>query len=132
MPPFATSSMRRVAHTLDTQARYGRWQTAYRALKQRRPQMSDVWVRPAMHMRKLIATTPGISEADRAQLLVDATANVDRTLILLEHQQSTPRNFQNFDYLGDARDRLLDTSTTTPPAGAGGLARFSPRCGLQD
>ena len=30
-------------HTLDTQARYVRWQTAYRALKQRRPQMSDVW-----------------------------------------------------------------------------------------
>ena len=27
----------------DSQARYARWQTAYRALKQRRPQMSDVW-----------------------------------------------------------------------------------------
>ena len=62
----------------------------------------------ATHMRKLIASTPGITEADRAQLLVDATANVDRTLILLEHQQSTPRSFQNLDYLEDARDRLLD------------------------
>ena len=40
--------------------------------------------------------------------LTPHTANVDRTLILLEHQQSTPRSFQNLDYLEDARDRLLD------------------------
>ena len=37
------STTRREARTLDSQARYARWQTAYRALKQRRPQMSDVW-----------------------------------------------------------------------------------------
>ena len=33
----------REARTLDSQARYARWQQAYRALKQRRPQMSNVW-----------------------------------------------------------------------------------------
>ena len=37
------STTRREARRLDTQARHGRWQTAYRALKQRRPHMSDVW-----------------------------------------------------------------------------------------
>ena len=42
-PRYTPSTTRREAHTLDTQARYGRWQTAYRALKQRRPRMSDVW-----------------------------------------------------------------------------------------
>ena len=42
-PHYTPSTTRREAHTLDTQARYGRWQKAYRALKQRRPQMSDVW-----------------------------------------------------------------------------------------
>ena len=42
-PHYTPSTTLREAHTLDTQARYGRWQTAYRALKQRRPQMSDVW-----------------------------------------------------------------------------------------
>ena len=42
-PRYTPSTTRREAHTLDTQARYGRWQTAYRALKQRRPQMSNVW-----------------------------------------------------------------------------------------
>ena len=42
-PRYTPSTTRRTAHTLDTQARYARWQTAYRALKQRRPQMSDVW-----------------------------------------------------------------------------------------
>ena len=31
-----------------------------------------------------------------------------------------------------AAPRAERVSTTTPPAGAGGLARFSPRCGLQD
>ena len=42
-PRYTPSTTRREARTLDTQARYARWQTAYRALKQRRPQMSDVW-----------------------------------------------------------------------------------------
>ena len=42
-PRYTPSTTRREAHTLDTQARYGRWQTAYRALKRRRPRMSDVW-----------------------------------------------------------------------------------------
>ena len=39
-PRYTSSTARREARTLDTQARYARWQTAYRALKQRRPQMS--------------------------------------------------------------------------------------------
>ena len=42
-PHYTPSTTRREAHTLDTQARYARWQRAYRALKQRRPRMSDVW-----------------------------------------------------------------------------------------
>ena len=42
-PRYTPSTTRREARTLDTQARYERWQKAYRALKQRRPQMSDVW-----------------------------------------------------------------------------------------
>ena len=42
-PHYTPSTTRREAHTRDTQARYARWQRAYRALKQRRPQMSDVW-----------------------------------------------------------------------------------------
>ena len=42
-PRYTPNQARREARTLDTQARYARWQTAYRALKQRRPRMSDVW-----------------------------------------------------------------------------------------
>ena len=42
-PRYTPSTTRREARPLDTQARYVRWQKAYRALKQRRPQMSDVW-----------------------------------------------------------------------------------------
>ena len=42
-PHYTPSTTRREAHTRDTQARYARWHKAYRALKQRRPQMSDVW-----------------------------------------------------------------------------------------
>ena len=42
-PHYTPSTTRREAHTRDTQARYARWQKAYRALKQRRPHMSDVW-----------------------------------------------------------------------------------------
>ena len=42
-PHYTPSTTRREAHTRDTQARYARWQRAYRALKQRRPHMSDVW-----------------------------------------------------------------------------------------
>ena len=42
-PHYTPSTTRREAHMRDTQARYARWQTAYRALKQRRTQMSDVW-----------------------------------------------------------------------------------------
>ena len=42
-PRYTPITTRREAHARDTQARYARWQTAYRALKQLRPQMSDVW-----------------------------------------------------------------------------------------
>ena len=42
-PHYTPSTTRREAYTLDTQARYARWQTAYRALKQQHPRMSDVW-----------------------------------------------------------------------------------------
>ena len=42
-PRYTPSTTRREARTLDSQSRYARWQQAYRALKQRRPQMSDVW-----------------------------------------------------------------------------------------
>ncbi len=41
-PHYTPSTTRREAHTRDTQARYARWQKACRALKQRRPHMSDV------------------------------------------------------------------------------------------
>ena len=37
------NTARREARKLDTEARYRRWQTAYRRLKRRRPNMSDVW-----------------------------------------------------------------------------------------
>ena len=46
-PRYTPSTTRREARTLDSQARYARWQKAYRALKQRRPRMSDVWYAPA-------------------------------------------------------------------------------------
>ena len=42
-PRHTPSTTRREARTLDTQARYARWQQAYRALKKRRPHMSNVW-----------------------------------------------------------------------------------------
>ena len=42
-PHYTPSTTRREAQTRDTQARYARWHKAYRALKQRRPQMSNVW-----------------------------------------------------------------------------------------
>ena len=41
-PRYMPSTTRREAHTRDTQARFARCQKAYRALKQRRPRMSDV------------------------------------------------------------------------------------------
>ena len=42
-PSYTPSTTRRQARRLDTQARYARWQQAYRALKKRHPHMSDVW-----------------------------------------------------------------------------------------
>ena len=42
-PRYTPNQARRQARTLDTQARYARWQQAYRALKQRNPHMSNVW-----------------------------------------------------------------------------------------
>ena len=42
-PHYTPNQTRREARTLDTQARYARWQTAYRVLKRRRPRMSNVW-----------------------------------------------------------------------------------------
>jgi hypothetical protein len=40
---YTPSSTRREARKLDTQALHGRWRKEYRTLKQRRPEMSDVW-----------------------------------------------------------------------------------------
>ena len=42
-PRYTPNAARREARRLDTLARYARWLQAYRALKRRRPQMSDVW-----------------------------------------------------------------------------------------
>ena len=42
-PRYTPNQARRQARTLDTQARYARWQKAYRALRKRRPHMSNVW-----------------------------------------------------------------------------------------
>ena len=42
-PRHTPNQARRQARRLDTQARYTRWQQAYRALKKRRPHRSDVW-----------------------------------------------------------------------------------------
>ena len=42
-PRYTPSTTRREARTLDSQARHARWQKAYRALKQRRLRMPDVW-----------------------------------------------------------------------------------------
>ena len=42
-PRYTPSTTRREARTLESQARFVRWQQAYRALKQRRPHMFDVW-----------------------------------------------------------------------------------------
>ena len=42
-PRYTPNQARRVARTLDTQARYARWQKAYRALRKRRPHMSNLW-----------------------------------------------------------------------------------------
>ncbi len=42
-PRYTPSTERRKARKLDTQARYERWREAYRTLRRRRPQMSDVW-----------------------------------------------------------------------------------------
>jgi hypothetical protein len=40
---YTASNARREAHKLETQSLYQRWQKEYRALKKRRPDMSDVW-----------------------------------------------------------------------------------------
>ncbi len=40
---YTPSNAKRAARKLDTQAMYARWRKAYRALKKRRPNMSDVW-----------------------------------------------------------------------------------------
>ena len=42
-PRYTPSKTRREARKLDTQARYKSWRATYRTLKQRRPNMSDVW-----------------------------------------------------------------------------------------
>ena len=42
-PRYTPSTDRREARKLDTEAKYESWGEAYRALKQRRPHMSDVW-----------------------------------------------------------------------------------------
>ena len=40
---YTPSNARREAHKLDTKTMYESWQKEYRALKKRRPEMSDVW-----------------------------------------------------------------------------------------
>lgn len=42
-PRYTPSVVRREARKLDTQALHESWQKAYRALKQHRPEMSNVW-----------------------------------------------------------------------------------------
>jgi len=42
-PRHTPSTVKREAGKLNTQARYASWQKEYRALKKRRPNMSDVW-----------------------------------------------------------------------------------------
>jgi hypothetical protein len=42
-PRYTPSNVRREARKLNTQALHERWRKEYRALKQRRPGMSDVW-----------------------------------------------------------------------------------------
>lgn len=42
-PRHTPSTAKREARKIDTQAMYATWQKAYRALKKRRPNMSDVW-----------------------------------------------------------------------------------------
>ena len=42
-PRYTPNQARRQARRLDTQARYARWQKAYRALRKRRPHMSNMW-----------------------------------------------------------------------------------------
>ena len=42
-PRHTPSNARREARKLDTQARYERWRKAYRGLKKKHPEMSDVW-----------------------------------------------------------------------------------------
>jgi hypothetical protein len=42
-PRYTPSNARRAARMLDTQAMYEGWRKAYRDLKKRRPNMSDVW-----------------------------------------------------------------------------------------
>jgi len=42
-PRYTPSTARREARKLDTQARYESWRAAFRTLKKRRKNMSDVW-----------------------------------------------------------------------------------------
>ena len=42
-PRHTPSTVRREASKMDTQAKYSVWQKEYRALKKRRPNMTDVW-----------------------------------------------------------------------------------------
>jgi hypothetical protein len=42
-PRYTPSNARREARKLDTQAIYEEWRKAYRALKKKRPDMSDIW-----------------------------------------------------------------------------------------
>lgn len=42
-PRHTPSTAKREARKIDTQARYASWQKEYKALKKRRPNMSDVW-----------------------------------------------------------------------------------------
>ena len=53
---------------LDTQAWYARWQKAYRALKQRRPQMSAVWY--ARQIANSTSVAPLSAEAAKSRSIL--------------------------------------------------------------
>jgi hypothetical protein len=59
-------------------------------------------------IRRLIEQSPNMSAADRATLLAESAANVDRTLMLLEHRADEPGVRLNLEMLEDARNHLLD------------------------
>ena len=74
-PRYTPSTTRREARTLDSQARYARWQQAYRALKQRRPQMSDLWY--AGQIAKQAVAAGCHASTIRKHMTADGTTGVE-------------------------------------------------------